>query len=238
MVGIGPGGPLDRTLRAEKAIGQSTIIVGYARYLELIKDLIRSKEIISSGMRQEKERCLMALRRALEGNTVSLISSGDPGIYGMAGLVLELSASVGFQVPIEIVPGVSASNAAAAKLGAPIMLDYASISLSDLLVPWKTILGRLEAVAQADLVTVLYNPKSKKRVRQLDEAINLFRGFRPGSTPVGIGTAIGTDEEHFVLTDLTHCLGFDISMRSILIVGNKSSTNLKGWFITPRGYSL
>ena len=238
MVGIGPGGPLDRTLRAEKAIGQSTTIVGYVRYLELIKDLIPDKEIISSGMRQEKERCLIALQRAQEGDTVSLISSGDPGIYGMAGLVLEISAAEGIDVPIEIVPGVSASNAAAAKFGAPIMLDYTCISLSDLLVPWETILGRLEAVARADLVTVLYNPKSKKRIKQLEEAINLFKGFRPGTTPVGIGTALGTDEEHFVLTDLNHCLDFDISMRSILIVGNKSSINLKGWFITPRGYNL
>ncbi|MGC1401585.1 MAG: precorrin-3B C(17)-methyltransferase, partial [Thermodesulfobacteriota bacterium] len=189
-------------------------------------------------MRQEKERCLIALRRALEGNQVSLISSGDPGIYGMAGLALELSAAEGMDLPIEIVPGVSASNAAAAKLGAPIMLDYACISLSVLLVPWGTILKRLEAVAQADLVAVLYNPKSKKRTRQLEEAINLFKSCRPETTPVGIGTAIGTEEEHFVLTDLGHCLGFDISMRSILIVGNKSSINLKGWFITPRGYSL
>lgn len=238
MVGIGPGGPLDRTLRSVQAIGQSTIVVGYARYLEMIKDLTTSKEIISSGMRQEKERCLIALRRAQEGNLVSLISSGDPGIYGMAGLALELAAAEGIEAPIEIIPGVSASNAAAAKLGAPIMLDYASISLSDLLVPWEIILKRLTAVAQADLVTVLYNPKSKKRIEQLQEAVKLFKNFRPGTTPVGIGTAIGTDEEHFVLTDLDHCLGFDISMRSVLIVGNKSSTNLKGWFITPRGYAL
>ncbi len=156
----------------------------------------------------------------------------------MAGLVLELSAAEGMDVPIEIVPGVSASNAAAARLGAPIMLDYACISLSDLLVPWETILKRLTAVAQADLVAVLYNPRSKKRIRQLEEAVNLFKDFRPGTTPVGIGTAIGTDEEHFILTDLEHCLEFDISMRSILIVGNKSSINLKGWFITPRGYAL
>ncbi len=238
MVGIGPGGPLDRTLRAKRAIGQSTIVVGYARYLDLIKDLTAGKEIVSSGMRQEKERCLIALQRAQEGNLVSLISSGDPGIYGMAGLALELSAAEDIPVPIEIIPGVSASNAAAARLGAPIMLDYACISLSDLLVPWETILRRLEAVAQADLVVVLYNPKSKKRTRQLEEAINLFRGFRSGTTPVGIGTAMGTEEEHFVLTDLDHCLGLDISMRSILIVGNKSSINLKGWFITPRGYAL
>jgi precorrin-3B C17-methyltransferase len=238
VVGIGPGGPLDRTLRAEKVIGQSTIVVGYARYLELIKDLTPGKEIISSGMRQEKERCLIALQRAQEGSRVSLISSGDPGIYGMAGLALELSAAEGMDVPIEIVPGVSASNAVAAKLGAPIMLDYASISLSDLLVPWETILKRLTAAAQADLVAVLYNPKSKKRIRQLEEAVTLFKDFRPGTTPVGIGTAIGTEEEHFVLTDLAHCLDFDISMRSILIVGNKSSMNLKGWFITPRGYAL
>lgn len=238
MVGIGPGGPLDRTLRAERAIGQSTIVVGYARYLDLIRDLTAGKEIISSGMRQEKERCLTALLKAQEGNLVSLISSGDPGIYGMAGLALELSAAEDIPVPIEIIPGVSASNAAAARLGAPIMLDYACISLSDLLVPWETILRRLEAVAQADLVVVLYNPKSKKRTRQLEEAINLFKSFRPETTPVGIGTAIGTGEEHFVLTDLDHCLGLDISMRSILIVGNKSSINLKGWFITPRGYAL
>ena len=187
MVGIGPGGPLDRTLRAEKAIGQSTIIVGYARYLELIKDLIPDKEIISSGMRQEKERCLIALRRAQGGDTVSLISSGDPGIYGMAGLVLEMSAAEGIDVPIEIVPGVSASNAAAAKFGAPIMLDYTCISLSDLLVPWETILGRLEAVARADLVTVLYNPKSKKRIKQLEEAINLFKASVRGPRRWGSG---------------------------------------------------
>lgn len=206
--------------------------------MDLIKDLTAGKEIVSSGMRQEKERCLIALQRAQEGNLVSLISSGDPGIYGMAGLALELSAAEDIPVPIEIIPGVSASNAAAARLGAPIMLDYACISLSDLLVPWETILRRLEAVAQADLVVVLYNPKSKKRTRQLEEAINLFRGFRSGTTPVGIGTAMGTEEEHFVLTDLDHCLGLDISMRSILIVGNKSSINLKGWFITPRGYAL
>ncbi|MFH0787010.1 MAG: precorrin-3B C(17)-methyltransferase [Pseudomonadota bacterium] len=238
MVGIGPGGPLDRTFRAVQAIGQSTIVVGYARYLDLIKDLTPGKEIISSGMRQEKGRCLTALRRAQEGSPVSLISSGDPGIYGMAGLALELSAAEGIAVPIEIIPGVSASNAAAARFGAPIMLDYASISLSDLLVPWETIRQRLEAVARADLVAVLYNPKSKKRLRQLEEAINLFKGFRPGTTPVGIGTAIGTEEEHFILTDLNHCLAGDISMRSILIVGNKSSISLKGWFITPRGYSL
>jgi precorrin-3B C17-methyltransferase len=238
VVGIGPGGPLDRTLRAERAIGQSTIVVGYARYLDLIKDLTPDKEIISSGMRQEKERCLTALLKAREGNQVSLISSGDPGIYGMAGLALELSVAEGIPVPIEIIPGVSASNAAAARLGAPIMLDYACISLSDLLVPWETILRRLTAVAQADLVAVLYNPKSKKRTRQLEEAVNLFKSFRPETTPVGIGTAIGTEEEHFVLTDLDHCMGFDISMRSILIVGNKSSINLKGWFITPRGYAL
>ncbi len=126
MVGIGPGGPLDRTLRAEKAIGQSTIVVGYARYLELIKDLTPGKEIISSGMRQEKERCLIALRRAQEGSQVSLISSGDPGIYGMAGLALELSAAEGMDVPIEIVPGVSASNAAAARVRRP---DHARLCL-------------------------------------------------------------------------------------------------------------
>jgi precorrin-3B C17-methyltransferase len=238
VVGLGPGGPLDRTYRAAQAIEQSDTIVGYVRYLELIKDLTAGKEIISSGMRQEKERCLTALQKVREGKRVSLISSGDPGIYGMAGLALELSVAEGIDVPIEIIPGVSASNAAAARLGAPLMLDYACISLSDLLVPWETIAERLSAVALADLVVVLYNPRSKKRIRQLEEAVEIFKRFRPGTTPLGIATAVGTEEERFVLTDLDHCLEEDVSMRSVLIIGNKSSRNLKGWFVTPRGYAL
>ena len=135
MVGIGPGEPLDRTRRAEEAIAQSNVVVGYRRYLELIADLTAGKELIASGMTQEVERCRQALVRAQQGEIVALISSGDPGIYGMAGLAIELAAAEGFKIPLEIIPGVTSANAAAGKLGAPLMLDYAAISLSDLLVP-------------------------------------------------------------------------------------------------------
>ncbi|MCU0580673.1 MAG: precorrin-3B C(17)-methyltransferase [Desulfobacterota bacterium] len=238
MVGIGPGGPLDRTRRAEQAIAASGVIVGYARYLELIADLTSNKKLVSSGMRQETERCRKALELARSGETVALISSGDSGIYGMAGLALELNAAENFAVPVEIVPGLTAGAAAAARLGAPLMLDYATISLSDLLVPWETIRRRLEAVASADLVTVLYNPRSKKRVKQLDEAIAIFARHRPGATPVGIGTAVGTAEEQIILTDLDHVLSQEIGMRSLVIIGNRSSKKLLNRFITPRGYNL
>lgn len=238
MVGIGPGGALDRTRRAEEAIARSGVVVGYRRYLELIADLTAGKEIIASGMTREVERCRAALARAREGAEVALVSSGDPGIYGMAGLAIETAAAEGFPVPVEIVPGVTAAHAAAAKLGAPLMLDYAALSLSDLLVPWEKIRERLEAVAAADLVVALYNPRSKKRTRQLEEAAAILTGHRPGSTPVGIATSVGTLEERVVRTDLDHFLKEEIGMRSVVLVGNRSSKWMDSWFITPRGYVL
>jgi precorrin-3B C17-methyltransferase len=238
VVGIGPGGPLERTRRAEEAIAASTVVAGYTRYVELVADLTAGKELISTGMTQEVERCHLALARAKEGKTVSLVSSGDPGVYGMAGLVLELAATEGSGVPIEIVPGVTAASALAARLGAPLMCDFAVLSLSDLLVPWETIRKRLEAVAAADLVAALYNPRSQKRTRQLDEAAEIFGRHRPGTTPVGIGTAVGTPEEKILLSDLDHFRELPIDMRSVVIIGNRSSRRIAGWFVTPRGYGV
>jgi precorrin-3B C17-methyltransferase len=238
VVGLGPGGKLDRTHRAEKAIAESQVVSGYTKYLEQITDLTASKELISSGMTQEIERCKRALDRAIAGATVSLVSSGDAGIYGMAGLALELAEQSGASIDIEIVPGVSAANAAAARLGAPLMLDFACISLSDLLVPWPEIRQRLEAVAKADLVVALYNPRSKKRVNQLEEAAEILRASRPGSTPVGIATAVGHEDEKIVMSTLRQFLACEIGMRSIVIVGNRSSKMLSRWFVTPRGYEV
>lgn len=214
------------------------MVIGYRRYLELIEDLTQGKEVISSGMTRETERCLVALERAREGATVSLVSSGDAGIYGMAGLALELATRDGKLIPIEIVAGITSASAVAARLGAPLMLDFACISLSDLLVPWETIRMRLEAVAAADLVTALYNPKSSRRTRQLQEAAAIFRRYRDGNTPVGIGTAVGTDHERILLTELDRLLENEINMSSIVIIGNRSSRVSHGWFITPRGYKL
>ena len=238
MVGIGPGDPLDRTRRAEQAIEQSGVIVGYKRYLELIKDLTVGKELVSSGMTREKERCRAAIERAEQGAVVALVSSGDAGIYGMAGLALEMAKIERKTIPIEIVPGVTSATASAAKLGAPLMLDFACISLSDLLVPWEIIRKRLEAVAAADLVIALYNPRSKKRTAQLDEAAAIFRKYRKGSVPVGICTAVGTEDEQITLTNLDQFLEHEINMRSIVIVGNSSSKIVENLFVTPRGYEV
>jgi precorrin-3B C17-methyltransferase len=238
VVGLGPGGPLDRTRRAEQAIARAEVIVGYRAYVDLIADLTTDKEVIATGMTHEIERCEAALRRAAAGAIVALVSSGDPGIYGMAGLAIEQADALGLDVPIEIVPGVSASGAAAARLGAPLMLDFASISLSDLLVPWQQIRDRLDAVAHADLAVALYNPRSHKRTRQLEEAAEIFLRYRAASTPVGIATALSLEGERIVQSDLGHFLGEEIGMRSIIVIGNSSTRIIRGRMVTPRGYQL
>ncbi|MHB8770982.1 MAG: precorrin-3B C(17)-methyltransferase [Syntrophales bacterium] len=238
VVGIGPGGPLDRTRRAVEAIAQSDCVVGYTRYLQLVEDLTAGKELIATGMTREKERCSLAIELVQAGKTVSLISSGDPGVYGMAGLALELIASGGLALPVEICPGVTAASALAGRLGAPLVCDFAVISLSDLLVPWEQIRVRLEAVAAADLVVALYNPRSQKRTRQLAEAAAIFRRHRPGTTPVGVGTALGSPDERILLSDLESFLELPVTMRSIVIVGNSSTKRIGDWFVTPRGYGV
>lgn len=238
MVGIGSGSPLDRTGRAQQAIAQASVVAGYTRYLDQISDLTDGKEIISSGMRKEVERCAAALKKAEEGAIVALVSSGDAGVYGMAGLALELAESEGIRAPIEIVPGVTAASTLAARLGAPLMLDFACISLSDLLTPWEAIKKRLEAVASADMVVALYNPRSSRRRYQLDEAAEIFRGYRDLSTPVGIGTALGTSEETVVLSDLGSFLDLEINMKSLVIIGNSDSKVIRRWMVNPRGYKI
>jgi len=238
VVGIGPGSILDRTHRAEQAIGEASVVAGYDLYLEHVKDLLEGKERIASGMMAEVERCRAALQAAQGGAQVALVSSGDAGIYGMAGLALEMAEAEGFTVPIEIVPGVSAAQSSAARMGAPLMLDWACISLSDLMVDWETIRRRIAAVAEADMVLALYNPRSKRRVKQLEETVEILLRHRPGSTPVGIATAVGAPEERIVLSTLERLLGEEVGMRSLVIIGNKGSRVSSGWFITPRGYEL
>jgi precorrin-3B C17-methyltransferase len=147
-----------------------------------------------------------------------------------------MAAADGDTIDMEVIPGVTAANSAAALMGAPLMLDSATISLSDLLVPWQTILKRLEAVAAADMVVSLYNPRSKKRIMQLEEAARIFRASRPGTTPVGIATAVGAADENLVLTDLDHMFDHEIGMRSMVIIGNSTTCILDGRMVTPRGY--
>jgi len=212
------------------------VVVGYAPYVEALGDLLGRQKVVTSGMMQEAERCRAALEQARAGQVVALISSGDAGVYGMAGLAMEMAAAEGFAVDMEVIPGITAANSAAALMGAPLMLDSASISLSDLLVPWEMIVKRLEAVAAADLVVALYNPRSRKRVMQLEEATRIFRLHRPGTTPVGIATAVGSEEEQLVLTDLDHLLQQEVGMRSVVVVGNSSTRMIDGRMVTPRGY--
>ena len=206
--------------------------------MDCVRDLIGGKEIIVSGMRQEFERCRLALERAVGGATVALLSSGDAGVYGMAGLALEIAAKENIHVTVEIVPGISAANSAAARFGAPLMLDYACISLSDLLIPWEVIRQRMDAVAAADFVVALYNVKSRKRTRQIEEAADVFLRYRPATTLVGIATDVGREGERLELSDLAHFTEAAMNMRSLVIVGNSSSLNLNGLFITPRGYHI
>ena len=220
------------------AIASSDVVVGYSSYIDLITDLTAGKEVISSSMLQEVKRCEKALRIAAGGKVVTLVSSGDPGVYGMAGLAIEQAAEFGLNVRIEVVPGISAANSAASRLGAPLMLDFATISLSDLLVPWEQIARRLQAAAQADLVVALYNPRSHRRVRQLQEAARIFLECRAPATPVGIATALGMENESIVHSNLAEFLQEEIGMRSIVLIGNSTTCMVNGQMVTPRGYKL
>jgi len=227
---------LDRTCRAVKAIADSSVVAGYTPYIKSIADLTDGKEIIVSGMRQEVERCRAALIRASEGAVVSMVSSGDPGVYGMAGLILEMADSEKIDVTIEIIPGISAANTAASRLGAPLMLDYACISLSDLMVSWDRIRRRIELIAEADMVLALYNPRSIKRISQLEETVAIMLKHRPPGTRCGIVTAISTREESVLFTTLGELLDKDINMRSLVVIGNSDTREIAGRLVTTRGY--
>ncbi len=212
------------------------MVVGYRPYLALVADLTEGKVLIHSAMRQERERVDAALAEVAAGRRVALISSGDAGMYGMAGLALERAHDLGLRLDIEIVPGVTAATAAAARFGAPLMLDWVALSLSDLLVPWETVQRRLQHVAQADLVVALYNPRSKSRRQALATAREILLGCRPPSTPVGLARAVGHSDESYALSTLGGFREQEVDMRTIVIVGNSTTRVQDGWMLTPRGY--
>jgi len=237
-IGLGPGGREQMTLQALEAIKDSQVIIGYALYVELISDLLAGKEVIASAMRQELERCRQALELAQTGKKVALVSSGDPGIYGMAGPLLELNSREGLDVTIEIVPGLTAASMAGALLGAPLMHDTALISLSDLLTPWEVIEKRLRLAAEADFVTVLYNPKSNGRPHYIELAREIFMQHRSLQTPVGVVRNASRPGEEALVTTLDKMLLAEIDMTSVVVIGNSQSWQAEGRFITPRGYVL
>jgi len=238
VVGIGPGDIEHMTGKAIQAIQDSDVIVGYKTYIKLIEKLANGKEIISSGMKKEVERCQISLDKAMKGNTVALISSGDAGVYGMAGIMLQLKLEKGSKIPIEIVPGITAASAAASILGAPLTHDFAVISLSDLLTDWELIKKRIELAAMGDFVIALYNPKSTGRVYHIHEAREIMLKYKKHDTPVGIvKNALRTDEQVYI-TDLENMLEYPIDMVTVVVVGNSTSFIQDGRMITPRGYDL
>lgn len=224
--------------RARRAVLEAEVVVGYHVYLRLIADLLTGKEVIGTGMMQEIERCRAAVAKAATGCRVAVVSSGDPGIYGMAGLVLQLVQDYPpEQRPaVEVIAGISAVNAAAALLGAPLMHDFAVISLSDLLTPWEVIRQRITAAAAADFVMAFYNPRSTRRVKQIEEARDIILRYRSGTTPVGVVKNAGRDGQQVYTARLDNFTTIPLDMFSLVIVGNSHTYVADGRLITPRGY--
>ncbi|MCC4440735.1 precorrin-3B C(17)-methyltransferase [Limosilactobacillus reuteri] len=238
VVGLGPGSKELMTEEARKVIENTHTIVGYATYVRLIEDMIEGKELVVTGMRGEIERCKKALEIASTGKDVAIISSGDAGIYGMAGLILELAGKMDKHIDIKVVPGVTASIAAAAHLGAPLMNDFCHISLSDLMTPWEVITKRVDAAAKADFVICLYNPRSKGRPHHLRKALDIILKYKSPDTVVGIGKDVARPKEIDKITTIADLDETEINMTSIVIVGNKNTYVEDGRMITPRGYTL
>ena len=240
VVGLGPGSLDELTPRARRAIESAQVVAGYNTYIKLIEKILGGKKIIGRAMMQEVERAQLAINEALTGHNVAVVSSGDAGVYGMAGLVLEMILDLpeDNRPQFEIIAGVSAVNAAAAILGAPLMHDFAIISLSDLMTPWELIKKRVRSAAQADFVIALYNPKSKRRVNQLGEVQKIILEFRDKNTPVGIVTNAGRDGEVKILSTLENFTAEDVNMFSLVIIGNSQTFIKEGFMLTPRGYKI
>ncbi|MHB1347297.1 MAG: precorrin-3B C(17)-methyltransferase [Candidatus Humimicrobiaceae bacterium] len=238
VIGIGPGCIDEMTFRAKKALDECDLIIGYSKYIELLRGHFPEIKLISSGMRKEIQRCEFALKKASEGEKVAVVSSGDPGIYGMAGLMLEIADKTGFKAKIKIIPGITAASAAAAILGAPIMNDFAAISLSDLLTSPNIIFKRVRLAAEADFVICFYNPKSLNRTEQIGIAMDIILKYRCGQTPVGIVRNAGRKKQGYIITTLNDMPGRNIDMSSLVIVGNSKSYVKNKRIITPRGYKI
>lgn len=237
IVGMGSGSLEGMTGEAVSAIERSSLIVGYTVYNELLRPHFPDKEYYATGMRQEKERVIFALEQAAAGLTVSLVCSGDAGVYGMAGLALELSENYR-NVQIKVIAGVTAALSGAALLGSPLTNDFAVISLSDLLTPWETIEKRLECAAQGDFAIALYNPMSKKRTDSLSRACEIILKYRDPGTPCGIAVNIGREGESCDILTLGELKDTVVDMFTTVFVGNSVTRVIGGKLVTPRGYRL
>jgi cobalt-precorrin 5A hydrolase/precorrin-3B C17-methyltransferase len=236
LVGLGPGEPGLRTAAAVAAVRHADTVIGYDAYVELATDLLRPRQrVVRSPIGAETERCREALTRAAGGEHVTLVCSGDPGVYAMASLVLELAPGLG-DPPITVVPGVTAALSAAAVLGAPLGHDHAAVSLSDLLTPWEVIIRRLRALAEGDFVVTLYNPRSARRTRQLVEALAILAAHRAPSTPAAVLTDVGRPGTQVLRSTLDRLDPGEVSMRSLVVVGSSTTRWIGDRMVTPRGY--
>lgn len=241
LVGIGPGAVAHMTRRAREAIAASDTVIGYATYIKLVEDLLEGKEVIRKSMTEEIDRALAAFDLARQGRKVALVSSGDAGVYGMAGPLYEVLFAAGWRpgsgIAVEIVPGASALNTCAALVGAPLTHDFCAISLSDLLTPWPAIARRLEAAAWADFVVALYNPKSGRRTGQIVEAQRIFLRHRDPATPVAIVKSAYRARQRIEFATLDKMAEAEIGMLSTVLIGNASTFVRDGLMVTPRGYA-
>ena len=235
VVGIGPGSAEEITPKALEALMSCDVILGYARYIDMIRGLLPGKKFLSYSMRQERERCIDALKFSRDGAVVALVSGGDPGVYGMAGLMLEVSAGSGEDV--QIIPGLTAANVCASILGAPLMNDYASISLSDLMTDWTVIADRLKYACLGDFVICIYNPASNHRPEHFRRACEIMLMYKSPDTPAGYVRNAGREGETCGVMTLGEIMNCNIDMSCTVIVGNSKSFILDGKIITPRGYN-
>ncbi len=236
VAGIGPGDRQDMTGRCLDALAGADILCGYDRYVELVRPLFPGKPVIATGMKREVERCRRALEAAASGKTVAMICGGDPGVYGMAGLIYQLSIEYP-PVEIDVVPGVSAAMAGAAVLGAPLMHDFAVVSLSDLLTPWERIAGRLRGAAAAGFIICLYNPASRRRRDTLARACDILLEHRGPDTVCGWTRNVGRDGQASGILTLGELRDWRADMFATLFVGSDETRTVNGKMVTPRGYA-
>ncbi|PSW05970.1 precorrin-3B C(17)-methyltransferase [Photobacterium lipolyticum] len=240
LVGLGPGSLDLMSLRAQQAILDADVVAGYRPYVDLVRDLIDQQEVIQNGMTREWDRVAAAVVEAKAGRNVVLVCSGDAGMYAMAPLVLELLTEQGWQPEqgpeVEIVPGITAANACASLVGAPLGHDSCTISLSDLLTPWPEIEKRIHAAADADFAITFYNPRSRKRQSHIENAQRILLQYREPTTPVAVVNAAYRDDQQVSLSTLAHFTDLDFGMNAAVIVGNSSSFQYHDWIVTPRGY--
>ena len=235
VIGIGPGAYDQMTGKAIRAMNESDAIIGYTVYVDLVKEYFPGKEFMTTPMKKEVDRCVLAFEEAKKGKTVSMICSGDAGVYGMASLVYEIAADYE-NVEVSVVAGVSAMLSGGALVGAPLGHDFAVISLSDLLTPWEKIEKRLECASAADFAICLYNPSSKKRHDYLMRACDIMLKHKNADTVCAVAKNIGRDGEEYAIMSLAELRNYSADMFTTVFIGNSMTKNIGGKMVTPRGY--